>query len=140
MLMDVSDKELLSRYRHGDVGALESLVERYRRQLFAVIISMTQQQHEAEEVYQEVWLRVVRKQANYRHGNFCGWLVMIARNVFIDRMRRRKPDISLDAESEDGLSLKQVLPDGEPVPSEKIVAHDLGLLEIKLSCLPENHS
>lgn len=125
--MEGSDRELLYRYRRGNVEALEVLVGRYRRQLFAVIMNMTQQQHEAEEVYQEVWLRVVRKQAKYRHGNFCGWLIRIARNVFIDRARRRKPDASLDAEYAEGLPLVQMIPGSEPAPSEKMAARDLGV-------------
>jgi len=125
--MEGSDRQLLYRYRRGNLEALEALVERYKRPLFAVLINMTQRQHEAEEIFQEVWLRVIRKQANYKHGNFCGWLIRIARNVFIDRTRRRKPDASLDAECAEGLTLVQVIPDNEPAPADRIAARDLGL-------------
>ena len=99
---EASDIALIGRYRRGEVRALEQLVEKYRRPLFGFIINMTGSRNEADEVFQEVWFRVIRKLAVYKHKNFLGWLLRIAHNQIIDRARRRKPDMSLDEERDDG--------------------------------------
>jgi len=123
--MDVTDRQLLTRYRRGNVEALEALVEKYRRPLFGFIVNMTRGRDEAEEIFQEVWFRVIRKHGMYRHDNFCGWLVRIAHNVIIDRSRRRKPDMRLDEVSEEGLSMAQVIAGKEPDAGAKLEAQDL---------------
>jgi RNA polymerase sigma-70 factor (ECF subfamily) len=123
--MDASDRTLLTRYRRGDIEALEALINKYRRPLYSVIIGMTQGRDEADDVFQEVWLKVIRKHGKYRHGNFCGWLIRIAHNVVIDRSRRKKPEVSLDKEHDEGFSLVQVLPGNEPPPAKRIETRDL---------------
>src|SRR3989339_457264 len=125
--MEVSDRELLTRYRGGQVDALEVLIEKYRRPLFGFIVNMIQGRDEADEVFQEVWLRVIRNHEKYKHGNFCGWLVRIAHNVIIDRSRKKKPDVSLDEEKGEGLSLGQVIPGNEPGPANRLAGRDLGV-------------
>jgi RNA polymerase sigma factor (sigma-70 family) len=118
------DSELVARYRAGETGALDVLVQRYRRQLFSYILNMIGSPDEADEVFQEAWLKVIRKIDRYKHGNFFGWLVRITHNVVIDRIRRKKPVVSLDAESDGGGSLKDVLPDDGPAPHSSIQNRD----------------
>lgn len=98
--MDRSDHDLLAAYHKGDVEAMATLVERYRRQLFGYIVGMIGGVADADEVFQEVWFRVVRGVGGYTDRNFGGWLVRIAHNLIIDRVRRRKPEVSLDADWE----------------------------------------
>ena len=88
---------------------------------------MTQGRDEAEEIFQEVWLRVIRKHEKYKHGNFCGWLVRIAHNVIIDRSRRKKPDLSLDEERDEGYTLGQTIESRDPGPGIKLAESDLGV-------------
>jgi RNA polymerase sigma-70 factor (ECF subfamily) len=120
------DIELVARYRRGDVAALETLVERYKRQLFGYIVNMTGNAGEADEIFQEAWLKVIRKIHLYRHKNFFGWLVRITHNVVIDKARRKKPNISLDAESDEGTSIGNTLADSGPSPREGIGNEELG--------------
>jgi RNA polymerase sigma-70 factor, ECF subfamily len=124
--MDLNDTELLRRYRHGDVAALESLVEKYRRPLYGFIYNMTGGQDDADEIFQEVWCRVIAKFSLYRPDNFFGWLVRIARNLVIDRVRRRKDVVSLDAATPDGGTLADVLSDGNRGPGQAAAAGELG--------------
>ena len=124
--MEGTDKQLLTRYRKGDADALETLVKRYQSTVFGYIVNMTEGRDDADEIFQEVWFRVIRKQANYKHGNFGGWLVRIARNIIIDRVRRRKPEISLDAVPEDGRSLEETLPGKAMPPTENLQDQELG--------------
>jgi len=124
--MEATDKELVDQYRRGHVEALDALIERYRRMLFGFILSRTRGAGDADEVFQETWFRVIRKIDSYRERNFGGWLVMIARNIIIDRVRRRKPDMSLDASPSEGLTLADVIPGNDPGPRRRIEANDLG--------------
>jgi RNA polymerase sigma-70 factor, ECF subfamily len=122
--MEETDSQLVNRYRSGHVDALEQLVERYRRALFGFIYNMTRGREEADEVFQEVWFRAIRKIDMYREDNFCGWLIRIARNMVIDRSRRRKPDVSLDEEREDGSGLLGRIPAKGADPGSRAVNGD----------------
>jgi RNA polymerase sigma-70 factor (ECF subfamily) len=124
--MDGCDHELLERYGRGDVAALGNLVEKYRRPLFAFILNMTGGQGDAEEVFQEVWFRVIRKVGSCRQENFFGWVVRIAHNLIVDRSRRRRPEMSLDQEDEDGTALGATVEGAGPHPAREAEARDLG--------------
>ena len=122
----LTDTDLIDRYRGGDVPALEALVERYRRPLFAFIHNMTEGRLDADEIFQEVWFRVLRNLATYEERNFLGWLMRIARNLVIDRVRRRKPSVSLDQEAEEGGTLVDRLASPTPGPYAEAEGHELG--------------
>ncbi|MBA4386836.1 MAG: RNA polymerase subunit sigma-24 [Verrucomicrobia bacterium] len=124
--MEITDRELLERYAKGDVDALGRLVERHRRGLYGFVVNMTRNTAEADDVFQDVWVKVIRRMETYTEQNFGGWLLKIARNVVIDRSRKRKPDISLDAETEEGGSMMQTLKAKDPDPTQGLDAGHLG--------------
>ena len=136
--MDPTDRDLLARYRGGEAGALEVLVVRYRPTLFGFILNMTEGRDDADEIFQEVWLRAIRKLDGYRHKNFSGWLVRIARNIIIDRARRKKPVLSLDVEPEGGRPLVESIPGKPADPTKGLDASALGLrISGAVAALPE---
>lgn len=94
--MDRSDEDLLAAYVGGDTEALAVLIERYRRPFYGYLLAMTEAQDDADEIFQETWLRVIRKAHAYRRRNFRGWLFRIGHNVVIDRVRARRNMVSLD--------------------------------------------
>jgi RNA polymerase sigma-70 factor, ECF subfamily len=124
--MDEQDGELLDRYLKGEVPALEELVEKYRRRLYGFVLNMTAGREDADEIFQEVWLRAIRGVPCYKQRNFFGWLVRIAHNLVIDRARRRRPTVSLDEETDDGRTLGQLMPSQAPDPGGLAEAGDLG--------------
>ena len=67
------------------------LVEHFRRPLFGFILKMTEGREDAEEVFQEVWFRVIRSLDSYREKRFISWLFRIAHNLIIDRARKARP-------------------------------------------------
>ena len=136
--MDRDDYQLIERYRHGDVEAISLLVEKYRRPLFGFILNMTEGQGDADEVFQETWFRALRKLDSYRQKNFMGWLVRIARNLIIDRHRRHRPTVSLDATREDETTPVRELADPGPDPSDRAVTDDdVGAIARAVEALPE---
>jgi RNA polymerase sigma-70 factor (ECF subfamily) len=133
------DIELISCYRRGDAGALDELVKRYQRQLFGYIVKMTGSAADADEIFQETWYKVIRKLRLYRHNNFMGWLVRITHNVIVDRSRRKKPNVSLDRETESGDSMLSVLPDKGPGPMERVANLDVKKrIDAAVAELPED--
>ncbi len=121
-----SDQALVRAYRTGDAEALGVLVERYRRPLFSYIFNMSSGQADADEIFQEVWMRVLKHIHRYRSRSFYGWLVRIAHNLVIDQARRCKGNVSLNAESESEDPLVDRLPGDEHSPPRRLANRELG--------------
>ena len=79
---------------------------------------------DAEDAFQEVWVRVLRANGGvgtHRPTETRAYLVKTARSVVIDKLRRRKPEVSLDAmmvEEDDGGVIDAALPNSIPSPAE----------------------
>jgi RNA polymerase sigma-70 factor (ECF subfamily) len=100
--MDENDEALVERYARGETEALGLLFDRYRRPLYSFVLRMSPSREEADEVFQEVWLKVIKHAKSYRKDRFRGWVFRIAHNLMIDRARCRKTDWSLDAPVDEG--------------------------------------
>jgi RNA polymerase sigma-70 factor (ECF subfamily) len=130
----------ITAYKKGDVNALGHLVEHFRKPLYAFIYNMLQGRGDAEEIFQEVWLRVIKNFSAYRHRNFAGWLFRIAHNLFIDRVRRESRFVppSPSDSGPDAPGMEQV-PDARPAPDEIAAHHDLGArITAALAALPDD--
>jgi RNA polymerase sigma-70 factor (ECF subfamily) len=123
---DISDAELLQAFAQGDTTALDKLVDRYRQPLFAWLLGMTANRADAEDLFQEVWFRVIRHAARFKDVSFRAWLWKIARNLLIDFRRKSKPTISLDAvaDAEDN-PLVERLAATEAGPTERVELDDM---------------
>lgn len=83
-------EQLLARYRSGDDAAFAALVGRYEQKLYAFINRMTGDGHLAEDVFQQVFLKVARNAAAFDgRASFSTWLYCIARNTTLDELRKR---------------------------------------------------
>lgn len=95
-----SDEALMLSFRDGDPRAFQELVGRHRRGLFNFLLRSVGNRSRAEELLQEVFLRVVRSKDRYeRTAKLTTWLYTIARNLCVDESRRAKfrQTVSLDA-------------------------------------------
>jgi len=92
--LSTSDDELLPRCRAGDQLAWRELVARHTRQVFGLAYRFTGRVDEAEDLTQEVFVKVYRTLDRYREadGSFGAWLSAVARNHAIDHYRRRKQE------------------------------------------------
>ena len=123
-----SDVELLFAFQKGDVAALDILVSRYKGQLHGYLRAMTGSPADADDLFQETWMRVVRNPGSFRGGAFNAWLWCITRNLLIDRLRRRKPVVSLDDTTDEGTAFLDLTPANGPAPGENAEAAELGRL------------
>lgn len=123
---ETSDAELLSCFAQGDPAAMDQLVARYRQALFSWLMGMTGNHADAEDLFQDVWFRVIRHAGRFNDVSFRAWLWKIARNLLIDFRRKRKPDISLDAvENEDDVPLVEQLTARDMNPAKAVELDDM---------------
>ncbi|HYF74222.1 MAG TPA: sigma-70 family RNA polymerase sigma factor, partial [Nocardioides sp.] len=89
--------------RAADVEGLpswEEIVERHSDRVFRLAYRLTGNRHDAEDLTQEVFVRVFRSLSTYTPGTFEGWLHRITTNLFLDQARR-KQRIRFDALSDE---------------------------------------
>src|SRR3990172_6731916 len=83
-----SDAELMLRVKEGDEGSFGNLLARYRDPVVNFLYRMVQNAAIAEELAQDVFLRVYRARANYEpSAKFTTWLYCIATNVALNHLR-----------------------------------------------------
>jgi RNA polymerase sigma-70 factor, ECF subfamily len=83
------DEYWVERVRDGDRAALEFLFRRYVNRVFGLAHALLRSREEAEEVVTDTFLRVFRFAGEWRgQGSFETWLLRIARNLCLDRLRR----------------------------------------------------
>jgi RNA polymerase sigma-70 factor (ECF subfamily) len=120
------DIRLMLRVRNDEPGAFEELVESYQHRLVAVMHHLVGNADEAEDLAQEVFLRVYRARKKYRpRSKFSTWLFTIANNLALNalRTRQRKPVVPLDARDSGPLGprpAEQLVKDTAASPSGRI--------------------
>ncbi|GAB2704449.1 hypothetical protein GCM10010442_23810 [Kitasatospora kifunensis] len=92
----------------------EEIVEAHSARVYRLAYRLTGNQHDAEDLTQEVFVRVFRSLSTYTPGTFEGWLHRITTNLFLDMVRRRQR-IRFDALAEDAA---ERLPSREPSPAQ----------------------
>jgi RNA polymerase sigma-70 factor (ECF subfamily) len=117
------DAELMLRVRDGDSASFALLLERHRGPVIHFLYRMIQNQAVAEELAQEVFLRVYRSRTSYEPtAKFTTWLFRIATHLALNQIRDRRHDRSLeslDAEPRDGI-VRQ-LPDRESTVEQRLI-------------------
>jgi RNA polymerase sigma-70 factor (ECF subfamily) len=88
----ISDPELMRAIGQQDRQAFETLYDRYNRLVFSTAYRVLQDAHGAEDVAQEVFVRLWKNPDRYdeQRGRFLGWLLSVTRNRAIDEVRSRK--------------------------------------------------
>lgn len=121
--METEEAQIARGLRRRDPDLLDALIEQYQHRLLRYLLHLTGNRAVAEDLFQEVWVRVLEKGHLYDGRNrFVTWLMSIGHNVAIDYLRKRNP-ASLDEmqDPEDGAPFEP--PSGEPSPFEHAAAH-----------------
>ncbi|MGZ8782954.1 MAG: RNA polymerase sigma factor [Gaiellaceae bacterium] len=116
MTMELSDAQLVGRCRAGDAAAWNELVERFSRYVYAIAVRAYRlPEHDAEDVFQEVFARTYERLASLRDdAAIRPWLAQLTRNACVDRLRagaREQPVEEPAAEGADAMldQLEQAL-------------------------------
>ncbi|MGH9524121.1 MAG: sigma-70 family RNA polymerase sigma factor [Terriglobales bacterium] len=140
----VSDELVLVRAaKAGDISAFEQLVHRYDRNVFRIAQHITQNREDAEDVVQDAFLKSYENLKNFQEqSKFYTWLVRIAVNEALMRLRRRRPErmVSLDEDvktEED--SMPREVADWTPNPEQQYSQAELReILQKTIQGLPSS--
>lgn len=139
-LLPITDGELMSRIANGDPSALEQLYDRYVRQCFGLALRLLGNAQLAEEVVQEVFLKVWSQPGRYseQRGQFVSWLLSLVHHRCIDELRRRsRTEVALDDETTGSLLNTQV--DSAPDPGEQVLLNEQQrAVRQALASIPQN--
>jgi RNA polymerase sigma-70 factor (ECF subfamily) len=129
-LDDLSDEDIMERCAMGSEAAFRVLVQRYRTRIMNLVSRFINDRDRAEEISQEVFLRVFRNRERYRKsGKFSTWIFTIAVNLTKNEIRsrvRHRGTFSLDAMEEESSGQGVTFPDAKPLPDEDLNAHEIG--------------
>jgi RNA polymerase sigma-70 factor (ECF subfamily) len=139
IVTSAADAQLLRRVAAGDHAALEALYNRYERTCYGLAMRMVLDHFLAEEIVQEVFLKLWAAPCSYvpGRGKFSAWLLTLVYNRSIDRLRQAKhsktaplggPRIAAVFDTEEtGIStLADTLPDGATTPYEEAWRQEQG--------------
>jgi RNA polymerase sigma-70 factor (ECF subfamily) len=127
---DVSEElQLVQAAKGGDITAFEQLVKRYDRNVFRIAQHITQNREDAEDVVQDAFLKAYQNLGQFQgNSKFYTWLVRIAVNEALMKLRKRKSDKTVsmdeDVETEDG-SVPREIADWSPNPEQQYKQSEL---------------
>jgi len=97
--VEISDENLMLRYQQGEQQAFEDLYRRYKDTLYRYFLKHCNDRHQSEELYQEVWIKLINSTARYKPtAKFKTYLFTIAHNTLVDFYRKTKPTLNIDFE------------------------------------------
>jgi RNA polymerase sigma-70 factor, ECF subfamily len=139
----VSDADVMLRVKTGDESAFAYLVQKYRRPMVGFLYRMCHNPAAAEELAQEVFLRVYRSRTNYEaSAKFSTWIYRIATNLAVNHARdtrHERPEVTMrldEADQETGTTPD--LADGSLTAEEEILKGErLAAIRAKVNALPE---
>lgn len=123
-----TDEELMLRFQDGEEEAFVKLYDRYENRLYGYCVKMLKDGVLAQDVFQEVFVRVSRKRHQFTGGNFGGWLFAIARNQCLNAIRDRHDHQSID---EVGRSI--------PAPEKELYDENAEILRKAIEQLPNEY-
>src|ERR1019366_7309114 len=123
------EAQLVSAAKAGDAAAFEELVNRYERKIFRLGMNITQNREDAEDVMQDAFLKSYQNLDRFEgNSRFYTWLVRIAVNEALMKLRKRRPNqVSIDepmTNDEDESVFRQI-EDWGPSPEQKFAQTEL---------------
>ncbi|MBZ5627771.1 MAG: sigma-70 family RNA polymerase sigma factor [Acidobacteriia bacterium] len=123
---------LVRRCAAGDAVAWEEIVQRFNRRIYNICYRFTGSQHDAEDLAQEVFIKIYRTLKSYDtdKGAFMTWVATLTRNLLVDHFRKSKQDRVTDSMDEpitaeqDSISMAERLEDVGPSPDARLQARE----------------
>jgi RNA polymerase sigma-70 factor (ECF subfamily) len=123
--------QLVSAAKAGDAAAFEELVNRYERKIFRLGMNITQNKEDAEDVMQEAFLKSFKNLDHFQgDSRFYTWLVRIAVNEALMKLRKRRPNqVSIDEPlTNDDDSVFREIEDWGPSPEQRFAQTELNTI------------
>jgi RNA polymerase sigma-70 factor (ECF subfamily) len=135
-----ADVVLMLKFQKGDKLAFSELLDKYKKQIINFIYRMIQDRTEADDLAQEVFIKVYNCAHSYSpKAKFSTWIYTIAKNVCLNELRKKKP-VSLDENiaTEDGVLKREFSDVDKNIPSDDVVQNELQeIVKGAIGSLPE---
>jgi len=120
---DPTDLNLMQRIAARDAAALAELYDRHSRRVFGLILRIVRDRSEAEEILQEAFMRVWKRAEIYdgQMGGPLPWIVRVARNCAIDRLRARRLRAAVNAPAIDLAAVESPTSSGIQTPEAAVL-------------------
>jgi RNA polymerase sigma-70 factor, ECF subfamily len=141
--VEVTDADVMLRVKAGDESAFDYLVQKYRRAMISFMYRMTHNSAAAEDLAQEVFLRVYRSRTGYEaSAKFTTWLYRIATNLAVNHARdtrheRPENQVSLDEPDEETGTTMDVADSSLSVEQAILRRERMAAIRAKVQALPE---
>lgn len=87
----MTDEMIMEAVKNGDLKQASLLFDRYHKRIFNFLARLSMDREQAEDLTQNVFLRIIRYRTSYREGlRFQSWIYQVARNVFSDHYQKQK--------------------------------------------------
>lgn len=98
MIKDLDDYNAIVDYKNGDTKSLNFLIKKYRNFLYSIINRYSKNNGNLflDDHFQDIWLMILTKIDKCPEDNFGGWLSIVAKNLCIDRFRKRQRKITYE--------------------------------------------
>ena len=126
MSLVISDQALVQQYLAGNESSLEKLIVRHRDRVYGAIYNFTKDVYLTEDLFQEVFIKVVNKLRAGKYneeGKFLPWVLRMAHNLCIDNYRKTKRQVSIVTSEE--FDLFEILPVDSTNGEEMIIDQQL---------------
>jgi RNA polymerase sigma-70 factor (ECF subfamily) len=143
---DITDHQLISRFKEGSMEAMEAIVDRYENRIFNFGLKMCGQFQDAEDITQDTFLNAFRYLNTFREETkLKNWLFKIATTACIRKRRKKKcePDHELSLDSftnTDGTKETYDIPDWTDDPSDKVIQAEMNsVINNSIKTLPHKY-
>jgi RNA polymerase sigma-70 factor, ECF subfamily len=145
---EVSDSELVTRAKAGELDAFEALTTRYEQRVFSLALRMLRHEQDAEDVTQQAFLSALENLNGFRgDASFATWLLRIASHAALKVIRKRKglDTVSLEEATEetdgyDTIPHPEYIADWRQSPEQLVRSNEIQrLLDEALAKLDEKH-
>jgi RNA polymerase sigma-70 factor (ECF subfamily) len=128
----MTDEQIMEAVKNGELQLSSVLFDRYNKRLFNFLARMTRDRELAEDLTQNVFLRMIRYRNSYKeHMKFQAWIYQVARNVFSDHYQANKN------KKADYVSVEKVKENYEDMEENKDMEEKEQLLQRSLALLSE---
>jgi RNA polymerase sigma-70 factor (ECF subfamily) len=139
-MMMPSEQELVAALRRREPDAFERLFETYSDKAYRLAVALLEDETEADCVVQDTFLRLLERLDQFEgRSQLSTWLYRVAYNISVDRLRKRRPTVTMAEEAnDDAIPSPTVLVDWEHLPESLLTESEMAAeLKSAIAALPE---